>query len=420
MCNRISAHGRSCTVPADFILHCLFDKFFYSNETSISRVSQRKHKDVPLHVPPPGRFRALHAFTYAWNTDDTSFIQCAGIDAFAFIEYLRCALRVLVGFATWALLVNTAFYYTNTHANPDVPPAFLSRSSIVYLEALPTDGDGGSWDAWMALVCSLIGLWVNSLHTYVQLSRSWRRIVRACQTSMADAGDAASHAILVRANNPLAKPFKQIDAFLTWAGLYPGQVLSVRMCRDTGSLPKALAKFDATQRALAVLEAKHKKLLEKAAVSPIGVTRLQWACHFCACRSPAARAEKLQTKIDKQRHRLDTARSEIVRTAKVHCGPEHDVGLSYFVIFKSSRAASIAKQVVNLPEVEFEVEPAPVPLAVCWNALKPRAIRLQVPMSYAGFGIYIVMVLFCACAPGIDPACSARQQLFTFRHPALQ
>ena len=49
---------------------------------------------------------------------------------------------------------------------------------------------------------------------------------------------------------------------------------------------------------------------------------------------------------------------------------------------------------INLPNEDFEVVPAPVPLAVRWDALKPRAIRVRTPLSYAGTALFMILMLF--------------------------
>ena len=362
------------------MLHLLFEPYFYANWTQPSREASRTGKKLPP-TPPVGRLRAFTACCFAYKVDDATFIECAGVDAFAFVEYLKCSLRVLTLFAIWALSINTAFYYSNTHAvrvyaleprfltvapegpsfeflvlpqNPAVPEAFLSRSSIVYIDSL-VDGEG-AWDQWAAFIFSLLGMWVCSLHGYYQLVRSWQRLVRACQTSMADAGDAASHTLLVRAINPLAKPFEQNEAFALWAGLYPNQIFSVRMCRDTRELPKAVAKFDKLQAQLKVLEVKNKNLREKAAAAEAaeaagdaaeGAAKVSAVSKLCACcRTPPLKAaEKLAPKLVKTREALEEARLALQKAAVANCGEERDEGLSYFVLLKSARAATIAKQV---------------------------------------------------------------------------
>ena len=81
------------------VLHILFEPYFYNNATAKSREASRKGKPAPPK-PPSGRLRSITSCFFAFKVDDQTFIECAGIDAYAYVEFIRCALRVLVLFAS--------------------------------------------------------------------------------------------------------------------------------------------------------------------------------------------------------------------------------------------------------------------------------------------------------------------------------
>ena len=103
--------------------------------------------------------------------------------------------------------------------------------------------------------------------------------------------------------------------------------------------------------------------------------------------SPNAQRAALKVKLAALRTKVQAAR-------KAYCGHDNDVGLSYFVIFKDSRTATIANQVVALPEASFEVSTAPVPSGVRWKSLKPLAIRTRIPLRIGAKAGFWAMLFF--------------------------
>lgn len=94
---------------------------------------------------------------------------------------------------------------------------------------------------------------------------------------------------------------------------------------------------------------------------------------------------------------VDAVRCEVALEREKYCASAaHDVGVSYFVLFRTARAATIAKQVVNVPNAHFEICPAPTPTAVCWSSLKPSAERTRYPVSVLAQAAYAAALFFYA------------------------
>ena len=352
------------------IFHIAFHRIFYLNI-------------VRRNVPPPSSSGPCGWISHILQISDAEYCQYAGIDAFCFVEYLKLVIRILFSMSSWAVAVNMTFYLISINGNTkeDLPPGFLARASLANL---PSVGDGGNWQTWSALLASLVGMYVCSGYFYYSWYTAWIRVITKVQSSMSVADDVTSYTMLVRSTDPSALPQKRSLAERTWRHIYPGEVQCVRMVRDTGALPKQLALLDRLEAALPKLEAAAKAPAAK------GLAAL------CAA-SPASR----QRKVEQCRAKLNKARDAVAALKERYCGEDADAGLSYFVLFKTRRTATIAKQVLNLPDASFEVVPAPVPTAVRWEALKPSAERFRAPISFAASCLYAAMLFFYAVPIGI-------------------
>jgi len=186
-------------------LHSCFEALFY---TEIER------KQAP--PKPRGEWGWICSVVIGMSDDD--YMAHAGLDALTFIEMLRLCTRIVVFLLVWACLVDMTFYLvsaevsldssTATQTHGSVDPAhlnsFLGRASLANVRALPA-GAGAldyEWDQALAFSMSLVGMWLASFYAYWQLKYTWRRVIHWAQRSMATAGDAASHTILVRATDP--------------------------------------------------------------------------------------------------------------------------------------------------------------------------------------------------------------------------
>lgn len=187
-----------------------------------------------------------------------------------------------------------------------------------------------------------------------------------------------------------------VPKLAAWQALYPGDVHSVRVVRETGRLPELLPKLDALREALERLEAKAAKAK---AAEQVGD-----GCFGGGDDTEAKRAkalDKLARQIAKQQAKIDAVRCEVADERNRHCAlPEHDAGVSYFVLFKTARAATIAKQVVNVPNAHFEVGPAPTPSSVSWSSLTATSERARYPSSAAAAAAYIAVLFLWAMPIG--------------------
>ena len=199
-------------------------------------------------------------------------------------------------------------------------------------------------------------MWCGTVFALVQVHRSYKYVISWCHLALADTSNIQGLTILVRAINSLAKPLPQAEARATWDALYPGEVHSVRMVRNTGKLPKLVAKFDKLSKKLEQLEEKKQKL--------IGAdSGHQAEVKSCGCCGPLTKTiAKTAQKLTDTKEQIGVARDQL-------CGDELDKGLSYFVVFKSARSATIAAQVTALDPTRFEVSAAPVPAASASRAL---------------------------------------------------
>ena len=367
------------TSIATFVaMHLFFTKLYYSNALRGKMVDA-----------PSDRFGA----TFGWcsgllrvlKMPNDEFTQHCGLDAMAFIEFSTLLLKILFSFMVWACTIEIAVFYfaVQDGDNASSLSSFLARASLANLDAVPSSGNSRPSQA-LSLALSLLGLWLNSLYALVQINKSWLKLVGWIHSALEDPSDVVSHTLLVRATNPLAKPFSQASALSTWEGLYPGEIHSVRMVRHTGKLPELLAKLDKILAKLAGFDRRREAMIEAGKDADGAFDKRSL---FGLGPSPNAQRAKLEAKLTALRLKVAAAR-------KNHCGPENDVGLSYFVIFQASRTATIANQVVALPEASYEVSTAPVPSGVRWKALKPLAIRTRIPLRLAAKAGYWGMLFF--------------------------
>lgn len=361
------------------VLHVLFHKLYYSNSV----------RGLEVDAPSDKRLGWCSSVATALRMPASEFIQKCGVDAMAFCEFAKLLLKILFSFMLWACTIEIAIFYSAVQSRDDVDsisPSFLARASLANVDAVPSGG-GDSWKPTQALslIFSMVGLWLNSLYALILIDKSWRRIVGWCHVALEDSSDIVSHALLVRATNPLAKPFSQASALHTWEGLYPGEIFSVRMVRDTGKLPKLLAKVDKLLAKLARLDQREQSLKDAKGKD----ARTAFAKKTCFGLGPSldAKRAKLEAQLAQQRLKVADAKHQF-------CTHANDRGLAYFVLFKASRVCTIASQVVALPGASFEVSVAPVPTGVRWNALKPLAIRARIPTRIAAKAGYWAMLFF--------------------------
>ena len=222
------------TAIATFVaMHLFFTKLYYNNSL----------RGTMVPGPPSERLGA----TLGWcsgllrvlKMPNEEFIQHCGLDAVAFVEFSKLLLKILFSFSLWACTVEVAVFYfaVQDGDNASSLSSFLARASLANLDAVPSSGNSRPSQA-LSLALSLLGLWLNSLYALVQINKSWLKLVGWIHSALEDPSDVVSHTLLVRATNPLARPFSQASALRTGEGLYPGEIHSVRMVRDTGKLCK--------------------------------------------------------------------------------------------------------------------------------------------------------------------------------------
>ena len=230
------------------LLHWFFSHSYYSN------AFKREEKDAVTtqrNLSIPNRSSWCSGIFHAFTMSDDDYLRHAGVDALSFVEYLRLSFRVLASCMIWGVIAELACYtvasQNSFESGRDVPPGFLARASLANIGAVPSSG---SWDELgdeaqaFALALSLIGIYLNTFYALSQLGNSWKRVSGWAHKYLEDPDNPTSHAVLVQSTQPLSKPISQVTAFKTWDSVYPGEVISVRMIRDTGKLPALLSKFD--------------------------------------------------------------------------------------------------------------------------------------------------------------------------------
>ena len=203
-------------------------------------------------------------FIQSWRLSDDDFVELAGVDAMAFIEFMRLLLRITFSFMLWALVAETVVYAITVDRRiqdgGDVPPGFIARTSLANVASIPL---GGTWQPMQALslLLSLVGIWLNTIYALVHMSRTWRKILHWCHTAPKEDEAVVAYSLLVRARNPLAKPIRQADALQAWEDLYPGEIHSVRMVRHTGNLPRLLGQMDRLEEQLQLLQHQRRQIV---------------------------------------------------------------------------------------------------------------------------------------------------------------
>ena len=349
------------------VLHFFFHPQFYTNPL--------KRGIGP--EPPVNHRNAFAALYLCLRMSDDDFERYAGLDALALIEFIRLALKVLVGYAMYGLTAGLITVWAAATYGDDTwdgPPGGLARVSLANLRRFGSDLPSVTWDRWLGSIGSVIGAWYLTGLTLWLLGSAWGRILARRQRSLADARDASSLAILVRDTKSvpvLRKSMKKRDeAFRMWQSLYPGEIYDVRMVRDTGKLPALLAK--------------HKKL--SATVEKMEATLATLEAEDAA-----------SSKVEKALAKLRTARAGLL--ADIHqeydtaTAAENDRGTTYFVCFRKHRPCNLAKQVVNTDE-HLEIMPAPLQADVRWASLRPSAAKLALPLKLASISAYYLMLSF--------------------------
>ncbi len=377
-------------------LHYCFESLFYTNT---------EHGLAP--AKPAGAWGWLCSIV--WGMADDEYMKHSGLDALVFIEFLRLGARVLIFMLVWSCFIDMTFYVLSTdetvaHHQSSIDPriydSFLARASLANVRPVPV-GDGYDWDQALAFSMSLVGMWLGSIFTLWQLKRTWRRVIKWSHFSMAaQAGDPTSHAILVRATDPREHLRSPDELRRQWDSLYPGEVHSVRVVRETGRLPSLLPRLDELRQALALLDRKALALAEARDTLRDGGAHAAGnrggGGNDAADKRTKAQAELAQKLLSMQA-KIDAVRCEVAMERKMYATTAaNDVGISYFVLFKSARTATIAKQVVNVAKARFEVLPAPTPDSVRWMSLKPTMERARYPSSAVAKLLYYALLFLWA------------------------
>jgi len=176
--------------------------------------------------------------------------------------------------------------------------------------------------------------------------------------------------VLVRSVDARDAPCSANELRIIWDALYPGEVYDIRVVSDTGQLPGLLSKLDHALDHLAMLEEQAVEAEAAAATKKLS---------------------KVEKAIAKQTQKVEGLRAKVATERDQHTSGE---GVSYFVLFKSTRAATIAKQVINMPNAHFKVQAAPPPKAVRWASLKPAFERPRLLYTLASNALYYSALFF--------------------------
>ena len=267
----------------------------------------------------------------------------AGSDARALLEFIGLSIRILSKYSVFALLQLTTFLVASYYMYPDglVDEDFGNASRGV----LPRTNFGNllledAEDHWIAFysACwvSVVGMYVLTWLTIRELDASWLRVVDARQRQMASDRDPSTRAVLVHGS--LNSQHSE-SVLSLWTSIYSDQVDCVRMVRDTRKLP-ALQKsaFDlglrvvAQERSLTLLQGKPNSDMFKQ------------QSEAALARRDAAIAVA-EEKLEDTRKKHEAARAAAEAEYALVNVPENDVGLTYFVIFRTRAVANIALQV---------------------------------------------------------------------------
>lgn len=311
---------------------------------------------------------------------DDDFIAHAGLDAWALIEFIGMAVKVLFGYALYGLtvmvIVMLVGWIETVPGDPAPPQGSLAKLSIANLR------DFGSlatarWDRWLGGLSSTLGIWILTVLTISLLRRSWHRVVERRQHALADAHDTSSLTILVRHGSWIKQTHtkrvwqmhNRADALALWEKLFPGCIYDVRMVRDTGKLPKLLATRKKLKLALGKLESKE--------ADP---------------RSTQKAVGKARAALDKKRPLLAANIEDIKTSYATACEPQNDKGSSYFVLFKKHRQCNVAKQVVNVADENLEVIPCPPLTDVRWASLRPGTERMAFATGFLSKAVFFTIL----------------------------
>ena len=329
-----------------FVLHLLFYPQFYKNPL------KRGHGPPP---PPGARYNPCAALWFSIRMSDDDYEHHAGLDALALIEFIRLSLRILLGYAAYGFTAGALSIWAALTYGSDSwgsrPLGALARISLTNLSPFSSDATSGEWDRWLGSLSSVLGCWYLSVLTIYQLNSSWQRVVHRRQRSLANAHDASSLAILVRSTRqPLPRVYSKEEALALWTSLYPGAIYDVRMVRETGRLPKLLAKRRALVGAIERLERRIERR-EATGRTRGGQLKTSLAATLTATWHGATggggdqRLARAHEALDRHESELQKLTAQMRDEYQAWTDPEHDRGYNYFVLFRRHRQCNIAKQV---------------------------------------------------------------------------
>ena len=334
----------------------------------------------------------LAPFLFVVKMSGDDFVGYAGLDAWALIEFISLALKILVYYGCYGLTVQlTVGLCASMFGEGEDIFGALAKLSVSNMRLFGLDYGIAEWDRWLQAWTSVVGGWILTILVITLLTRSWKRVVERKQRMLTDARDASSLVILVRSgywkkqddrrratvSNKVAggvagwKKHSREEVLETWQALYGEAIFDVRMVRDTGALPKHLAKRAKLAAAIEKLEdiesnpAKSEKAVNKA-----------------------------RTALDKKRPMLATLMEEIKKEYEAVCKPEADCGSAYFVFFTNHRDCNIAKQVLNNSDTHVEVYSAPLMTDVRWASLRPATEMMRPLFSRLALVFYYLTLMF--------------------------
>jgi len=348
------------------VLHTLFRAQFYQNPVARGKGP----------TPPAGG--VLSFVPLVWRMSDDEWERHCGLDAFALVEFIRVGLRILGGYGLYGLSIGLLSTWGSSQlADAAWQTVFgestLARLSLANMRSF-TDTSTATWDMWGTAASSVVGAWLLTYLTITRLSASWRKLIARRLRSLADARDASSLVVLVRAGGLRGKEASLGEVRALWETLYPGQIWDVIMVRDTGKLPGLLARRTKLIQGIEALELSEAKAKAKGGVP----------------------AHKLLRRLRGRRDDLGALIGELKAEYTLRAADSNDVGSNYFVRFRQHRACNIAKQVLNTTAGSMQVVAAPLADDVAWASLRPAAERLALPVRVASTGVYYALLLFYA------------------------
>ncbi|KAL1515263.1 hypothetical protein AB1Y20_001895 [Prymnesium parvum] len=328
--------------------------FFYLNPL-------RRSRGPPVPSGAFGWVRVVLRIT------DADLIRHAGLDAYAFLVFIRAMLSVLVSFACTFGLFEVITNIACSFAVDDrfFPAGWSPRLSVGNVPK--TDQEGGCSHG--TLVVNMVGMLALTLYTVFFLHKAWMKVLAARHAFVSAARDASSRVVLVK-TGPLSPVLTREHAMEMWGELYPGEVLDVLMVKDSGALHS--------------LQEKHERLREQIELEV-------WTKPACC----AKRGETLTPKQVQKKEKLLASKKELDEKLRLelqkYTAADNDSGRNYLVLFSSLRAANAAKQVVHTPEA-WEVIAAPLPRDVRYNALQPSVSLIAAGTKQTCRAIYLAML----------------------------